>query len=177
MKNKTNEELKQILDDSGWSRVAYELGKDTIENIIKKLDSLQTIAAIDEILERLNKIEVTYSNFDVLKKRITHYEEERKKFSKYYEIFCNKVKREIYKYDSTQDCLKIIRSASIEITEDSDWGLSLTHYKASSWSYMVDMINENLGWGVEDEFTEEQEYKWQQIKRDLPAVLKNLINK
>ena len=26
-------------------------------------------------------------------------------------------------------------------------------------------------------FTEEQEYKWQQVKRDLPAVLKNLINK
>lgn len=88
-----------------------------------------------------------------------------------------KVKREKYKYDTTQDCLKLIKSASIEISEDWHWGLSLTHYKAASWSYMVDMINENLGWGVEDEFTEEQEYKWQQIKRDLPAVLKNLINK
>ena len=37
------------------------------------------------------------------------------------------------------------------------------------------MINDNLNWGVEDDFTEEQEYKWEQIKMDLPTVLKNLI--
>ena len=61
--------------------------------------------------------------------------------------------------------------------DDNHFGLSLIHYEASNWDEMANMINDNLGWGVdtEGEFTEEQEYKWEQIKRDLPTVLKNLI--
>lgn len=174
MKDKTNEELKLIVDNSGWARLNYEL-KNDIENVIKNLNELQTIPAIDEILERLDKTEVSYSNFEKLKEKIADYQKKKKEFSKYYEIYDEKIKREKYKYDTTEDCLKIIRSASIEITDDWHWGLSLTHHKASNHSYMVEMINDNLGWGVEDDFTEEQEYKWEQIKRDLPTVLKNLI--
>lgn len=69
MKNKTNDELKQIVDNSGWARLNYELEIDTIENVIKNLNELQTIPAIDEILERLNKTEVSYSNFEKLKEK------------------------------------------------------------------------------------------------------------
>lgn len=177
MKNKTNEELKQIVDNSGWARLNYELKNDTIENVIKNLNELQTIPAIDEILERLDKKEVSYSNFEKLKEKITDYQKKKKEFSKYYEIYDEKIKREKYKYDTREDCLKIIRSAFIEIIDDNHFGLSLTHYEASNFSEMVDMINDNLGWGVDREgkFTEEQEYKWEQIRRDLPTVLKNLI--
>ena len=175
MKDKTNEELKLIVDNSGWARLNYELKNDTIENVIKNLNKILTIAAIDEILERLDKTEVSYSNFEKLKEKIADYQKKKKEFSKYYEIYDEKIKREKYKYDTTEDCLKIIRSAFIEIIDDWHWGLSLTHHKASNYSYMVEMINDNLGWEVEDDFTEEQEYKWEQIKRDLPTVLKNLI--
>ena len=38
-----------------------------IENVIKNLMELQTIPAIDEALERLDKTEVSYSNFEKLK--------------------------------------------------------------------------------------------------------------
>ena len=177
MKDKTNEELKLIVDNSGWARLNYELKNDTIENVIENLNKIQTIPAIDEILERLGKTEVSYSNFEKLKEKIADYQKKKKEFSKYYEIYDEKIKREKYKYDTTEDCLKIIRSAFIEIIDDNHFGLSLTHYEASNFSEMVDMINDNLGWGVdtEGEFTEEQEYKWEQIKRDLPTVLKNLI--
>ena len=177
MKDNTNEELKLIVDNSGWARLNYELKNDTIENVIENLNKIQTIPAIDEILERLGKTEVSYSNFEKLKEKIADYRKKKKEFSKYYEIYDEKIKREKYKYDTTEDCLKIIRSAFIEIIDDNHFGLSLTHYEASNFSEMVDMINDNLGWGVdtEGEFTEEQEYKWEQIKRDLPTVLKNLI--
>jgi hypothetical protein len=177
MKDKTNEQLKLIVDNSGWARLDYELKNDTIENIIKNLNELQTIPVIDEILERLDKTEVSYSNFEKLKQKIVYYQKKKKEYSKYYEIYDEKIKREKYKYDTTEDCLKIIRSAFIEIIDDNHFGLSLTHYEASNFSEMANMINDNLGWGVdrEGEFTEEQEYKWEQIKRDLPTVLKNLI--
>ena len=62
MKDKTNEELKLIVDNSGWARLNYELKNDTIENVIKNLDKIQTIPAIDEALERLGKTEFGYSN-------------------------------------------------------------------------------------------------------------------
>lgn len=181
MKNKTNDELKQILkqivNNSDRASLNYELENDTIENVIKNLNELQTIPAIDEILERLNKTEVSYSNFEKLKEKITYYQKKKEEFSKYYEIYDEKIKKEKYKYDTTEDCLKIIRSAFIEIIDDNHFGLSLTHFEASNFSEMVDMINDNLGWGVDREgkFTEEQEYKWEQIRRDLPTVLKNLI--
>lgn len=176
IKAMTNEELKDRANASGWATVGYELEKEGIEELIKRLDELQTIPVIDEILDRLNNTESSYKNFEKLKERISHYEGKKKEFSKYYEIYDEKIKRVKYKYDTTEDCLKIIRSASIQITDEWHWGLSLTHHKASNWSYMIEMINDNLGWEVGDDFTEEQEYKWEQIKRDLPEVLKKLIN-
>ena len=176
IKAMSNEKLKDVVNASGWARVGYELGKEGIEEVIKKLEKLQTIPAINEILDRLNNTESSYRNFEKLKEKILHYEEEKKKFSRYYEICDEKIKRAKYKYDTADDCLKIIKSASIEIIDDNHFGLYLTHYEASNWSEMVNMINDNLGWGVEEDFTEEQEYKWQQIKRDLPEVLRKLIN-
>ncbi len=98
MKDKTNEELKLIVDNSGWARLNYELKNDTIENVIKNLNELQTIPAFDEILKRLDKTEVSYSNFEKLKEKIADYQKKKKEFSKYYEIYDEKIKREKYKY-------------------------------------------------------------------------------
>ena len=180
MKDKTNEELKLVVDNSNLATLNYRLENDTIENVITNLNKILAIAAIDEILERLDKTEVSYSNFEKLKEKIADYQKKKKELSKYYEIYDEKIKREKYKYDTTEDCLKIIRSAFIEIIDDNHFGLFLTHYEASNyeasnWYKMANMINDNLNWGVEGDFTEEQEYKWEQIKRDLPTVLKNLI--
>ena len=75
MKNKTNEELKQIVNNSGWASLNYELENDTIENVIKNLNELQVIPAIDEILERLDKTEVSYSNFKKLNEKEKEYQE------------------------------------------------------------------------------------------------------
>lgn len=176
IKKMSNEILKEVVNASGWAVLGYQLKREGIEEVIKKLDELETIPAINEILERLKNTECSYKNVEKLKERISHYEAKKEEFAKYYEIYNEKIKREKYRYDTTDDCLKIIRSASIEITNEWHWGLSLTHYKASNWSYMVEMINDNLGWGVEDDFTEEQEYKWKQIEKDLPEVLKKIIN-
>ena len=174
----SNEELKEVVNASGWARVNYELGKEKeIEKVVKRLDELQTIPAIDEILDRLNNTESSYKNFEKLKERINHYENERKKYSKYYEIYDEKIKREKYKYNTMEDCLKIIRSAEIQIINDNHFGLSLTHYEANWSSEKMDMTKNVLGWDLdEDEFTEEQQYKWNQIENNLPEVLRKLIN-
>jgi len=184
MKEKSNDDLKNIIDTSGWERVDYELRKKNIEILIKKLDELQTIPAINEILERLNNIKLSHGNYKKIEEKVKkieekvgHYLKEKEKFLSYYQIYDTKIKREKYKYDTTEDCLKIIRSASIEIVDNKHFGLSLTHHKASNWSEMADMINDNLGWDVDTEcgFTEEQHYKWEQIRWNLPKALKNLI--
>ncbi|MFT6332974.1 MAG: hypothetical protein ACJAW3_001324 [Lentimonas sp.] len=179
IKEITNEQLKEIVNASGWATVSYRLEKGDIETVVKKLNELQIIPAINEILDRLNNTESSYKSFIKLKERIDYYEQEKKKFSRFYEIQDNKIKNDKYKYDTTEDCLKIIRSAYIEIVDDNHFGLSLTHYEAGNWSEMIDMINDNLGWEIDREegkFTEEQKYKWEQIQKDLPNVLKDLIN-
>jgi mevalonate kinase len=94
MKDKTNEELKLIIDNSNLATLNYRLENDTIENVIKNLNMILAIAAIDEILERL-KTEVSYSNFEKLKEKISDYQKTKKELSKYYEIYDEKIKRDL----------------------------------------------------------------------------------
>ena len=60
MKNKTNEELKQIVNNSGWASLNYELENDTIENVIKKESFQETIFVNHQheitLVKLLNKI-------------------------------------------------------------------------------------------------------------------------
>ena len=177
----TNIEIKNALENINHVYWSYKIIPD-LDKALDSLKRLNAITVIEKAIKILQEKRVSLDKVEKLQKRIENLEKLKAWILERFEA--SKVEQNInkYKYDTTSDCLKLLKSFDMQRIDQNHFGLELYYYEAGWESERNKMIQDILGWDIEkdkndDDFlNEEQKYKWKQIENDLPNVLKKIIN-
>lgn len=175
-----NMEIRNVLDRIRRVQWLYRLDYD-FQEVLTNLKELNALAVIEEATKILKDKKVSIDKIEELKKRIKDLDELKSWVVKCFKTADESEKAQEYKYDTTEDCLKLLRSFEIQKMEENHFGLELYYYEAAWEIERNQMIQGVLGWNKEGDcsdenfLSEEQNYKWQQIESDLPNVLSKII--